>query len=346
MRRLLLLALVITLVAALSVPPVAARPAGHADGRDHRPALGRQLLPETIELTSEATAESGFQAEGIVARGATAWAGSLATGTIVTANLVTGEVRTLVGSADGPAVGLALDRRGRLWVAGGPAGTTRVYDARSGELVADISLPTGPATFVNDVTVTRDAAYLTDSFAAVIYRVPLDRGGRIGDAEALPLGGEFALAETEGAFNANGIVARGSGRFTQLIIAQSTDPTDLDGSALYSVPAAPDAERLVAQRIALQGDVSNADGLALRGRTLYVVENFANQVARVRLSWNLERGVVVDRITDDDFATPTTATLALGALYVVNARFAELPIGGGNADPAELAYEIVRAPLR
>ena len=302
------------------------------------PAVAHPVLPDTITLTSDATADTGFQAEGIVARGRYAWAGSLATGTIVRANLVTGEVTTLVESAAGPAVGLALDGRGRLWVAGGPSGQARVHDTRTGEEVAVLQLAGAGTAFINDVTVTRDAAYLTDSFNAVLYRVPISRRGDVGDAEALTLGGDFELAD---GFNSNGIVATGSGRRTRLVLAQSTDPVDAEGSALYVVdPSGATAE---AERIALRGDVSNADGLVLRGRTLYVVENQLDRIAEVRLSGDLRRGEVVRRLTDDDFATPTTATLALGALYAVNAQFAAQ---GAGADPATLDYEIVRVELR
>jgi sugar lactone lactonase YvrE len=323
MRR--LFTLVVTLVAVFALLAPAAN------------ASRSRELPETIELTSAATAETGFQAEGIVARGRYAWAGSLATGTIVRADLVTGAVSTVVESAGGPAVGLALDARGRLWVAGGPTGTGRVYDPRSGELLADLQLAGSEGTFVNDVIVTRDAAWFTDSFNAVLYRVPLDRKGRIGTPQAVTLGGDFELVTGPDAFNGNGIVAAHAGT---LIFAQSADPVDGQGSALYAVDPPADATEVAAERIELDGDVANADGLVLHGRTLYVVENFLNRIAKVRLSRDMASGRVVTRITDDDFATPTTATLALGALYAVNSRFADIAAG---ADPATLTYEIVRA---
>jgi sugar lactone lactonase YvrE len=322
MRRLFVLTVAVTAVALLAAPAHASR---------------SQALPETIELTSAATADTGFQAEGIVAHGHHAWAGSLATGTIVRADLVTGDVSTVVESAGGPAVGLALDARGRLWVAGGPAGTGRVYDARSGELLADLQLASTENTFVNDVIVTQDAAWFTDSFNAVLYRVPLDDEGRIGTPQAVTLGGDFELVTGPGAFNSNGIEAARNGA---LILAQSADPVDGEGSALYVINPSPGASEVAAERIELTGDVSNADGLVLQGRTLYVVENVLDRIAQVRLSHDLASGEVVTRITDDDFATPTTATLALGAIYAVNAHFADI---GGGADPATLTYEIVRA---
>jgi hypothetical protein len=300
------------------------------------PAWAQPPFPETVVLTSEATASTGFQAEGVVARGSTAYAGSLATGTILTADLITGEVTTLVESAAGPAVGLALSGD-LLFVAGGPTGDLRVYDATSGDEVATVQLADPGTGFVNDVIVTGDAAYATDSFNATLYRVPLT-GRQVGESEALALTGDFALAP---GFNANGIEAVGGGEATRLILAQSADPTDGTGSALYLVE--PGDDEAVATRIALDRDVTNADGIVLRGRTLYVVENQQDRVARVRLSGDLTRGTVTGYLTDADFATPTTATLALGALYAVNARFADL---GGGADPTTLDFEIVRVELR
>ena len=86
-----------------------------------------------------------------------------------------------------------------------------------------------------------------------------------------------------------------------------------------------------------------ADGLVLRGRRLFVVENEADRIAEIRLSGRLDSGRVVATYTDDDAATPTTATFALGALYAVNARFADIEAG---ADPAELDYQIIRIDVR
>lgn len=283
-------------------------------------------FPDTIVLESPATAATGFQAEGIVTKGSTAYAGSLATGTIVEVDLRTGAVSTLVDSASGPAVGLALDR-GLLYVAGGPSGELRVYDTSDGSLVDLVQLAPPGSAFVNDVIVASDAAYATDSFDDRLFRVPLDGG----PAEVLDLTGDFELAP---GFNGNGIVDAGGDR---LVLAQSSDPTDGIGSALYAVDVSgPEA---VADRIELVGDVTNADGLVLRGRTLYVVENRQNRIAEVRLAGDLSTGRVVATYTDDDAAVPTTASYSLGALYAVNAKF-------GLGDPTALDFEIIRVSLR
>ena len=48
----------------------------------------------------------------------------------------------------------------RLWAAGGPTGEVRAYDARTGEILETYSVTAG---FLNDVAVTEDAVYVTDS---------------------------------------------------------------------------------------------------------------------------------------------------------------------------------------
>ena len=47
-----------------------------------------------------------------------------------------------------------------------------VFDAASGEVVVAYQLHTAP-TFINDVVITRDAAYFTDTQAPFLYKVDL-----------------------------------------------------------------------------------------------------------------------------------------------------------------------------
>lgn len=266
----------------------------------------------------------GFQPEGIViGRGPHAYVGSLGDGRIYRASLRTGEGAVLVAPPEGRiAVGLDLDERsGLLWVAGGPTGEAYVYDAATGRDVAAYDL--GGA-FVNDVIVTREAAYFTDSFRPVLYRVPLGPGGRPGDTfDALPLGGDFQFLPGE--FNANGIAATPDGR-TLLVVNAST-------GTLYAVAPATGAAT------AIQGvSTPSGDGLVLDGpRTLYVVQNFFNKIAEVRLSPDLATATLVAELTDPAFRIPTTADDFGRSLYAVNARF-DL----GIPAPPGTAFEIVR----
>src|SRR4051812_25859109 len=89
-------------------------------------------FPARIELPD------GWAPEGITAgAGATVFVGSLAGGAIWKGDVRTGVGAVLVDPVPGAvAVGVEYDRlHDRLWVAGGPTGEVRVYDAAAGELL-------------------------------------------------------------------------------------------------------------------------------------------------------------------------------------------------------------------
>lgn len=174
---------------------------------------------------------------------------------------------------------------------------------------------TEPTTFINGVIVTRDAAYFTDSFRPVFYRLPLGPGGGLPDPTAvaeIPLSGDYVFVP--GQFNANGIEATPDGK--TLIIVNTVTGT------LYRV----DPWSGEATEIDLGGSaVPNGDGILLSGYTLYVVQNFLNQVSVVQLAPNLASGEIVQVITHPMFDIPTTAAKFGSRIYVVNARFTTPP---------------------
>jgi hypothetical protein len=275
-------------------------------------------FPESIPLPT------GFQPEGVATLGSTAYAGSLVDGDIVTVDLRSGEVDRLVDndSEDGRiAVGLAVER-GLVFVAGGPTGQAFVYDARSGREVAELVL-TDPAsgTFVNDVVVTNNAAWFTDSFQPQLYRVPLV-GRAVGEPETIPLTGP--AGDYVPGFNSNGIEARGD----ELIVVNSSK------GELYAIES--DGSSSV---IDLAGStVTAGDGLLLIGKRLYVVRNQLNQVDVVELSADLAEGEVVESITSELFDIPTTVAKHGDRLVLVNARF-------GTPDPEFADYDLVQVPI-
>ncbi len=287
------------------------------------PAAAEPAYPDVIQLPT------AFQSEGIaIGTQHTFYAGSLADGTIVSGDLRTGEVEVLAPGAAGQlAVGMDYDARsGYLFVAGGLNAVGRVYDTGSGALVAEYAMAGGGqfGDFINDVIVTRDAAYFTNSFAPEIYRVPLGPGGKLTSAAAatIPLSGEWVQVSGFFVFNANGIEATADGK-TLLIVSSA-------GEAVYTVdPATGEANQ-----IDLGGPLPSGDGLVLAGKTLYVVQNQLNQIGVITLSTDLGSGVVGEPITDPAFNVPTTADLFGSSLYAVNAKFGTPPVG--------TPYEVVR----
>jgi len=253
-------------------------------------------FPQTIPVPP------GSQPEGVAAgRGAVGYVGSRANGSVYRFNVRTGDGRVLVRGRRGRGAYGLKRAGGRLYVAGGPTGSLYVYNARTGAPVDAVDVQGG---FVNDVTVTRRAAYFTDSLKPVLYVYP--RG--VGQPAVLNLTGAWRQVPDE--FNANGIAATPDGN--TLILVQSVT------GRLFAADAATGATR----EIDLGGaTVTNGDGLLLEGRRLYVVRNQDNEIAVVRLNRGMTAGRIVRRLRDRDFDTPTTAARIAGRLYAVNARF-------------------------
>jgi hypothetical protein len=264
-------------------------------------------FPDRIDLPD------GFAPEGItIAPGGTFYTGSLVNGSIYRGSVRTGDGSVLVPAQEGRiAVGMKIDHK-LLYVAGGDTGDAYVYDASSGAEVRFYNLVASG--FINDVVVTRDAAWFTDSFNPVLYKVPIAPNGTPGapsDVEVVSLTGDIVFAP---GFNVNGIDATPDG--STLIIVQSNT------GKLFTV----DPQTGVTSEIDLgPDDVSSGDGLLLDGFDLYVVQNFLNVIAKVRLGSDLSSGVVVSRTTDDGFDIPTTVAEFGNRLYLVNARFTTPP---------------------
>ena len=276
------------LLIGLGAAPAIAGPAGGTD------------RPTEIDLPA------GFQPEGIdIGPGGQAYLGSLAHGDIYRVDLRSGTGEVISEGPGTPSVGVELDHRGRLFVAGGDAGDARVIDVRTGELLASYPLAGG---FVNDVVVTRDAVWFTDSVQPVLHRLPLGRGGALPvAAERLPLTGDLVYGE---GFNANGIESTPDGR--ALLVVQSST------GLLFRV----DPESGGTTTVDLAGEtLPNGDGLTLDGHTLYAVQNRLNALAVVRLARDGRSGLVEQRITDARFDVPTTVARSGDRLYLPNARF-------------------------
>ena len=282
-----------------------------------------------------------FAPEGIaVGDDAAFFVGSLWDGDIYRGSLRTGRGSMLVDTTGRQAVGLKVeqrdDRPDRLWVAGGVTGRVFVYNARTGAEIADLRVTNPAGTLLNDLIVTEDAVYVTDSFTPRLYVVPLRESGRIGTPRTLTVTGPAADSGTTFP-GLNGIEAARGGK--TLVV----NNTVLGG--LYTVdPDTGASEQIELPDGAIAPGVT--DGLLLRDRTLWVVENAANRLVKLRLSGDLSRGVVADVIDNDTvgglFRVPTTVARHGEDLALVNARFdLGLPPPFGEGAPKGTDYDVV-----
>jgi sugar lactone lactonase YvrE len=283
-------------------------------------ALAQGTFPEKIPLPN------GFAPEGIeIGTGTTFFVGSTQTGAIYSGDVRTGAGRIVIpGAAAGTraATGIEYDR-GKLWVAGAGGGTGRVYDIKTGKLVREYQLSPPGGTFINDVVVTRKAAYFTDSQRPVILRVAIRKNGTPGSVTPIPLSGDYH--HLDGQLNLNGIVATGNGK---ALIAVSTA-----ARKLFVINPVSGAAKAIAIGTY---NLVNGDGLMLDGKLLYVVQNRSNLIAIFRLSNDLKAATYITAITDPDLDVPTTIDRVGDRVYAVNARF-------GTATPGDQHYDIVKA---
>ena len=264
-------------------------------------ASAAEPFPDTIALPNS------YQPEGIASgNGTTFYVGSIPTGAVRRGDFRTGVTEPLVPAQEGRAAIGVKYGDGLLFVAGGPTGKAFVYDAETGADVATYTLTTETNTFVNDVVLTDDAAYVTDSRRPFLYRIARDDTGAPGALTEIPLTGDWVQGTGN---NANGIAATPDG--TTLFVANSS------AASIFTVDPATGVATLFAT------DLPNADGLLLDGPTLYVVQNRLNTITAI----DVRSGDVVSQTTHPDFAVPTTIAEHGHSLYAVNARFGTSPAG-------------------
>jgi sugar lactone lactonase YvrE len=258
-----------------------------------------------------------------IGRGTTAYNGSI-DGAIYKVDLRTGQGETLVEpepvfdpSVDCYKLGMRVDpRTNYLFVAGCDHGNAYVFDADNGALIAiyDMPLPadTGDDTWqiVNDLAITKDAVYFTDSHQPLLYRLPLSRNGGLpvsNAVTAIKLVGDFVnIAEEDFCCGANGIVASADGR--TLVVGHS------NFTQLFRV----DPTSGQADEIAVVGPLTGfLDGLVLHNdRTLYVLTPGetgpeGDRVQVVKLAKDLLTGEFLGTISDPE----NTDGIASGALF-------------------------------
>jgi sugar lactone lactonase YvrE len=266
-------------------------------------AIPAAAAPPQVVVLPGATSAEGIANGG----GTTFYAGDLFAGDVFRGDVQRGTAQRFIDAPAGRmAVGMKADiGHGLLFVAGGFTGQGYVYDTRTGATVATYQFGAPNIALINDVALTKDGAWFTDSFQPRLYFVPVDAAGIPGPFRTLPLSGP--AAEISGDFNVNGIQATPNGK--TLIVAHSAN------GELYTVDPVSGASATVAGV-----SVPSVDGIVLLGRQLWAVQN-TNRVTRVQLSPDLSSGVIEAVITSNLFQTPATAARFGSRLGVVNAKF-------------------------
>jgi sugar lactone lactonase YvrE len=251
-------------------------------------------------------------AEGIAAGAeATFYAGDLVRGDIFRGDLQHGTAERFIDAPDGRrAMGMAADvAHELLFVAGFITGQGHIYDTRSGATVASYQFGNPPTSLVNDVALTPEGAWFTDSFQPRLFFVPVSQAG-VPEATFRTLavsGPAAAISPSSGTVNLNGIQATPDGE--TLIVAHSVN------AELYTVDPATGASATIAGV-----SLPDVDGIVLEAERLWAVQNRSNQVSRIRLAPDLASGAVEELITSDLFQVPTTAARFGSRLAVVNSH--------------------------
>ncbi|MEZ5325709.1 MAG: hypothetical protein R3F19_11680 [Verrucomicrobiales bacterium] len=255
-------------------------------------------------------------------------------GAIYKGNFRTGEGALLVQPTGTPIKGLSYDARtDYLWVAKGFDEGTQgviVYDAASGEEIANITYE-GERTN-NDILVTDNYVYTTDSLSPVLYRIPLGADGELPASlvvEDLPMNG-FIMHPEAGKTNANGLVETADGN---LIVSNTATGVlfHVDSTSGDTVP------------VNVTGDetsFANGDGLYLDGNLLYICQNFSNKIATVQLTEDFKSGIFMWNLVSENLVVPTTITGDGDSIYAINTNFPLIAAG----NHAESIPAVVKLP--
>lgn len=267
----------------------------------------------TVQVRSEDIApvillDGAKGAEGIAAAGSTKFfAGDLVTGDIYRGDIRRDKATKFIDVPNGRvAVGMKADRRNDLlFVAGGPTGQAYVYNTDTGKTVKTYQL-TRKEAFINDVALTDQGAWFTNSRRAELYFVPVNDDGDLGSVRTLALKGP--AADTSKPFNLNGIAYSRDAR--RLVVAHTGN------AALYTVSPRTGAST------ALKGvKVPNVDGVLVKDNTVWAVQNMSNQISRLRVNFHESTAKLREVIRSPHFRIPTTAALFGDTLAAVNAKF-------------------------
>ena len=220
--------------------------------------------------------------------------------------LKSGGLSPLVPGVFPVALGMKVDDRGRLWVAGGSTGRVYVVDTAGGRVLANLETKAPGVGTLNDLVVTPTGAYVTDTRRPVLWRIDASSPGQ---PEAWLDLSSGPIEYGQGA-NLNGIAATPDGR--SLIVVH------MGKGALYHIDT---ATKAITPIDIGSESLTTADGLWLDGRTLYVVRQGEGEIATVTLARDLKSGRVTGRLKDPALMFPATAAKAGDRLLVTNTQF-------------------------
>ena len=304
-------------VLALPVASASADPA-------HNPAYtfrGKQVFPEGL------TADEHY-----------VYSTSFADGTVYRGKVGGDELKPfLPAGKDGRTSAAGIRKAGhRLLVAGGMTGRFFVY-TDTGKLVSSytVARPHQP-TLVNDAAVAKNGdVYITDSYRPVVYRIPAAQVNAAPPAHApgaRPLKVAYRLPDyVDGVSNGNGIAATPDGRLLILGYYQS------------GVLCRLSLKTGDIRKIATDSALTEADGMLLRGHTLYLIRSEHNLVVTAHLSLNHQRLNVLSSRTYRGADTPTALTISRGRLLVTNSQFDTYLF---NAPQTSKTFTIASLPLK
>ncbi|SIN37855.1 SMP-30/gluconolactonase/LRE family protein [Micromonospora cremea] len=276
------------------------------------PALGAGPRPDTYVVSRE----PGVLPEGIaVTPDGTLYVTSVGTGTVYRGHVRDRKLRPfLPAGADGRtrAAGVHVDRRGRLFVAGWDTGTLFVYASDGGLLARR----TAPDAVLNDLAITADAVYVTDSVTGTVWRASLD-GPEVGDLVPWLTAADFPAVPGF----LNGIAVADGGRVALVADQGSGEPGT---ERLWRV----DLVERTATVVEVVNGQMGADGLLLEGDKLYGVVNFpdgaggwAFAVNLAILNADLRTARVVRQSRPASLTqSPTTVVRDAGRLLWVNSQ--------------------------
>lgn len=308
-RTLLTLTATSAALAALALPAAAApAPAPDREGNAHPITVnGSRAFPESVAADRQYVYTTSI-ADGTVYRGRPG-------ATTLDVFLPSGQ--------DGRTQATGIKTTGnRLLVAGAFTGHFFVY-TNTGKLVSSYTVPdTGESTLVNDETVTPDGdVYITDSFRAVVYRIPAAEVNAPATGAHRTLEVAYRLPDyVAGQSNGNGIVTTPDGK--SLIIGYWYS------GALYRLTLATGEIRKIAAPA-----LASADGIAQKGNTLYVARSVNNEVDAVRLSGDGTRAAVVSTRTYPGADTTTGVAVSQDRLLVTNSQLDTFLYGDPQTSP-------------